>query len=39
MNYAVQLDEGVDIQDVKLITVFLGEERCLTATESDFGGE
>ena len=36
MNYAVLLDDGVDIQDVKLRTVFLGEERYLTATESDF---
>ena len=38
LNYAVQLDEGVDIQDVKLRTVFLGVEKYLTATESDFNG-
>ena len=38
MNYAVLLDDGVDIQDVKLRTVFLGEARYLTATESDFNG-
>ena len=38
LNYAVQLDEGVDIQDVKLKTVFLGVEKYLTATESDFNG-